>query len=128
MTVNKLKLNDAKSEVMVVASSHNQCRLKDISIKIGEAIVTPKPSVKNLSAVLEATFSMEQQVSSVAGKMYYNIWRISKVKHHLTQEACANIINASVISHLDYHNALLLGITDRQMHQLQVVKTALHVV
>lgn len=46
MTVNKFKLNDAKTEVMVVASSHNQCRLKDISIKIGEAIVTPKPNVK----------------------------------------------------------------------------------
>lgn len=37
MTVNKLKLNDAKTEVMVVASSHNQCRLRDISIQVGKA-------------------------------------------------------------------------------------------
>lgn len=67
MTVNKLKLNDAKTEVMVVASSHNQCCLRDISIKIGEAIVAPKPNVKkNLGAFLDATLSMEKQVGFVA--------------------------------------------------------------
>ncbi|XP_065923823.1 uncharacterized protein [Magallana gigas] len=121
MTVNKLKVNNAKTEVMVVASSHNQGRLRDISIKISEAIVTPRPNVKkNLGAVLDATLSMEKQVSSVARKMHFNIRRFSKVKHHLTLEACENVINATVISYLDYHNALQLGITDRQMHQLQV--------
>ncbi|XP_062589924.1 uncharacterized protein LOC134251528 [Saccostrea cucullata] len=54
--------------------------------------------------------------------MYFNIRRISKVKQHLTQEACAKVINATVVSHLDYHNALLLGITDRNMHRLQVAQ------
>lgn len=124
MTVNKLKLNVAKTEVIVVASSHNQCRLRNIIIKIGEAIVTPMPNVKNLGAVLDVTLSMEKQVSSVVRKMYLNIRKISKVKHHLTKEACANDINATVISHLDYHNALLPGITDRQMHQLQVAQNS----
>lgn len=109
---------------MVVASTHNQCQLRDISIKFGEAIVTPRPNVKNLGAVLDATLSMEKQVSSVARKMYFNIRRISKVKHHLTQEACATVIDATVISHLDYHNALLLGISDRQMHQLKVAQNS----
>lgn len=84
MTVNKLKLSDAKTEVMVVASSHNHCRLRDTSIKIGEATVTPRPNVKNLGAVLDATLSMEKQVSPIARKTYFNIRGISKVKHHLT--------------------------------------------
>lgn len=117
MTVNKLKLNDAKSEVMVVASSHNQCCLRDISIKIGEAIVAPKPNVKKKPWCFPRRYLINGETS-----------RLCRQKHYLTQEACANVINATVISHLDYHNALLLGITDRQMHQLQVVKTALHVV
>ncbi|XP_055997120.1 uncharacterized protein LOC130047028 [Ostrea edulis] len=122
MTVNKLKLNDGKTEIMVVASAHNQCLVKDIRLKIGEAILTPKSTVKNLGAALDATLSMEIQVNSVVRKMYFNIRRISKVKHHLTQEACAKVINATVISHFDYHNALLLGITDRPMHRLQVAQ------
>ena len=43
-------------------------------------------------------------------------------KRHLTQEACAKVINATVISHLDYHNALQLGIIYRQMHRLQMAQ------
>ena len=64
MTVNKLKLNDGKTEIMVVASPHNQCRLTDIRLKIGEAILTPRSTVKNLGAALDSTLSMEAQVSS----------------------------------------------------------------
>ena len=52
---------------MVVASSHNQCRLQltNIRLKIGDVILTPRSSVKNLGAALDATLSMEAQVSSV---------------------------------------------------------------
>lgn len=35
-----------KNEVIVVACSNQQCRLKDISIYINEAIITPKSNVK----------------------------------------------------------------------------------
>lgn len=45
MTGNKLKQNNAKTEITVVASSHNQCRLRYISIKTGEAIVTLEPNI-----------------------------------------------------------------------------------
>lgn len=47
-TVKKLKLKNENTEIMMVDGSHNQCRLRDISIKIGEAKVTPKPNVKAL--------------------------------------------------------------------------------
>ena len=36
MTVNKLKFNDGETEIMlVVARSHNQCRLTDIHLQVG---------------------------------------------------------------------------------------------
>ena len=70
---------------------------------------TPSRStVKHLGAALDATLSLEAQVSFVLRKMYFNIRRISKVKRHLTQEACAKVINATVIFHLEctptWHN------------------------
>ena len=106
---------------MVVASSHNQCHLTHIRQKICEVILTPRSTVKNVGAALDATLSMEAQVSSVVKKMYFNIRRNFKVLSHPTQEACAKVISATVVGHLDYHNALL-GIIDRQMHRLQMAK------
>jgi hypothetical protein len=61
MTANKLKFNDSKTEIMVVASAHNQGRLKDIHLKIGDVIITPKSTVKNFGAILDSFLSMEKQ-------------------------------------------------------------------
>ena len=81
MTVNKLKFNDGNTEIMlVVASFHDQCRLTHIRLKVGEVILTARPTVKNLGAALDTTLSMEAQVISVVRKMYFNIRRISKIK------------------------------------------------
>jgi hypothetical protein len=95
---------------------------KHINIIIGEASITPKPVVGNLGARLDQVMSMEQQVSSVTPKMYFNIRRISKIKHHLSSDASAKVINATVTSHLDYHNGLLLGLPDTALYKLQVAQ------
>jgi hypothetical protein len=124
MTANKLKLNDSKTEVMVVSSAHNQASMKDTRLKIGEDTITPKPVVRNLGGNFDYSLSMDKQVSAVVQKMYYNIRRIAKVRHHLTQETCAKAINATVISHLDYHNGLLLGISEQAIHRLQVAQNS----
>ena len=58
----------------------------------------------------------------VVREMYFNIRRTSKVKRYLSQEVCAKVINATIVSHLDNYIALLLGIIDRQMHRLQIVQ------
>ena len=87
MTVNKLKFNDGKTEIMlVVASSHNQCRLTDIRLKVNEVILTAKPTVKNLGAALDTTLSMEAQVSLVVRKRFFYIRRISKIKRQFESD------------------------------------------
>ena len=104
MTVNKLKLNDSKTDIMMVASSHNQCRLTNTHLKTGEVIFKPRHTVKNLGAALNTILSMEAQVRSVVWNMHFNIRRISKVKRHLTQEAFAKVTNATVISQKHANN------------------------
>jgi len=67
---------------------------------------------------------MDNQVSSTIQKAYYNIRRIAKIKNFITKEACAKTINATVTSHLDYHNGLLLGITEEATRRLQVAQNS----
>jgi hypothetical protein len=108
---------------MVVASAHNQDRLKDIHLKIGDVLITPKSTVTNFGAILDSSLSMEKQVNSVLKKMHINIRRIAKVKQHLTQDACTKVINATATSHLDYHNALLLGVTNQTCTDYKWLRT-----
>ena len=122
MMVNKLKLNDSKTEVMVVTKKNHTELVKNIRIKIGEEIITPKPVAKNLGATLDCVLSMEHQVNAVTRSMYFNIRRIAKIKRHLTPEACAKAINATVTSRLDYHSGLLLGLPDKTIRKLQIAQ------
>ena len=41
---------------------------------------------------------------------YYHL--TSKVRHHLTQDACAKVTYATITTRLDYHKGLLLGLSD----------------
>ena len=124
MTANRLKLNEAKTEVVIITGKNTSHCVEDINIMIGEESITPKPVAKNLGAVIDSNQMMERQVNSVTSSMYYNIRRISKVKHQLTKEACTQAINTTVLSRLDYHNGLLLGATEKSVHKLQVAQNS----
>ena len=124
MTANRLKLNEAKTEVIIITSKNNSHCVKDINIMIGEESISPKPSAKNLGAVIDSNLMMERQVNSVTSSMYHYIRCIAKVKHQLTKEACAQAINTTVLSRLDYHNGLLLGAPEKLVHKLQVAQNS----
>ena len=74
--------------------------LHPVKIEIGDAIITPKDTVRNLGAVIPSSLSMQNQVNAVTRGMYYNIGHIAKVKRHLTTSACAKAVTATVLSSL----------------------------
>jgi hypothetical protein len=122
MRANQLKLNDAKTEVLIVTKKAQLPLTKQIRVQIGEEKIAPSPVAGNLGAKLDQTMSMRQQVNSVTSRMYYNIRRIAMIKRHLTYDTTVKVINATVTSHLDYHNGLLLGLPDSHLHKLQVAQ------
>lgn len=122
MLTNKLKLNDSKTEVLVIAAKSNIKLTENIKVKIGEEVISPTPVACNLGATLDNTMSMECQISSVTRKVYYNLRRIAKIKQYLTPSACAHAINSTVISRLDFHNGLLLGLPAKTLSRLQLAQ------
>jgi len=121
MARNKLKLNDAKTECMVITSRTNK-QTQPLSIRIGGETIMPKAKVLNLGGVLDSTMSMEAQVNKVIKSVYYHLRQVSLIRKHLTREACATLINATVTSRLDFQNGLLAGLSDKTLHRLQVAQ------
>ena len=64
--------------------------------------------------------SMVPQVSSVCRAIYHQLRQISRVRKYLTDDACATVVNALVISRLDCNNALLYGLPNALLSRLQV--------
>ena len=121
MCTNKLKLNDEKTECMVI-SGKNSKPVQDISIKIGDVTINPASTAQNLGATLDRELSMQAQVNRVIKSVYYHLRRVAHIRRHLTQESCATVIHAMVTSRLDFHNGLLAGAPEKSLSRLQVAQ------
>jgi len=119
---NKLKMNDAKTEALIITPNRGISTINDISINVGSQDVTPSINVRNLGAMFDSNLKMDKQVNAITKRMYYNIRRIAKIRLNLTTQACKKAINATVLSHLDFHNALLLGVPDTILGKLQLAQ------
>jgi len=120
MARNKLKLNDGKTECLVI-TARNVKPSDELTVLIGDEIIKPKITARNLGATLDHTLSMEAQVKDVIRCAYFHLRRIAKIRKHLSFDACANILHATVTSRLDFHNGLLAGVSEKLLSRLQGV-------
>ena len=51
-----------------------------------------------------------------------NLVKIARIRKFLSRSACESIIISLVISHLDYCNSLLYGVSDKYLRKLQIVQ------
>ena len=124
MCTNQLKLNDAKTEMLIISAQRDsECAAK-VTIQMGEDIVHPKKAVRNLGAVFDCHLNMARQISQTTCNAYYHLRRIAKIRHHLDDSACARAIHSTVTSRLDYHNGLLLGLPKTHLQKLQVAQNS----
>ena len=65
MVQNMLKLNDSKTEVLVVVRKEQRLSVRNIKVKVGDSSIVPSKCVRNLGGYLDEELSMEQHVRSV---------------------------------------------------------------
>ena len=102
-TANMFKLNDNKTDLMLVTSKRTK-HLHDLptSITIGKAQIHFKQSVKNFGFTLDCHLTMNAHVYSIARTCYFELRRLASIRRLLTSAATATLVSAFVLSRLDY--------------------------
>ena len=118
MIKNKLKINDDKTEFLLVTSPYSKFT-KDVQISIGQHNIAPSSSCKSLEVMLDEHFSMDTQISSICRSTHFHIRNIGAIRDLLPTAAAAQLVHSLVTSRLDYCNALLLGIPAYKIQRLQ---------
>ena len=78
--------------------------------------------VKYLRAYLDEQLKLDKHVTEKCKKATYNLYNIRKIRISLTISACKTIVQGFVLSHLDYANAIYVGIPKRNIQRLQKVQ------
>ena len=123
MTDNKLKLNDDKTEVVIISSSRMSTALSiPDSLDIGNASVPFSDTVKNLGVTLDCHLSLKTHVLNLVRTANFKLRRIGSIRSLLTTEATATLVSAFILSRLDYCNSLLSGCPRSLILRLQKVQ------
>ena len=124
MTTNNLKLNDEKTELIVVTSRHNQTKLQTQQMQIGESIIQPSVAARNLGIIFDNTMSMESHVKKLCQTAFFHIRNINSIRRCLPDDSASLIVHALVTSRLDNGNSLLYGISEKLIKKVQCVQNA----
>ncbi|KAM9418959.1 uncharacterized protein ACWYII_022362 [Salvelinus alpinus] len=104
MTDHHLKLNLGKTELLFLP--WKDCPFHDLAITVDNSIVSSSQSAKNLGVILDNTLSFSTNIKAVTRSCRFMLYNIRRVRPCLTQEAAQVLIQALVISRLDYCNSL----------------------
>ena len=97
-TANMLKLNDDKTELMLVTSKRtNHLHGLPTFITIGNAQILFEMSVKNLGFTLDCHLTMNAHVSNIARTCYFDLRRLASNRRFLTSTATATLVSAFVL-------------------------------
>jgi len=122
MITNKLKINDDKTEFLVITKPHLTSRMKDLKIKIGGHDIPATNSAKNLGVIFDQTLSMEKQINSVSRANLFHLRNISNVRRLLSDSASSLLIHSLVTARLDYCNILYHGLPKKLTKKLQRIQ------
>ena len=93
-TANMLKLNDNKTELILVTSNRNtHLHSLPTSITISNAQIPFMKSVKNLGFALDCHLTMNAHVSNIAPTCYFELRRLASIRRFLTSTATATLVS-----------------------------------
>ncbi len=119
-----MKLNDDKTEFLIIGTRQQLAKMKYNDIKIGDTIIKTAESAKNLGVIFDKNMGLNKQVMNTCRKGFYHIRNIAKIRNYLDQKSAEIVVNAFVTSNLDYSNSLLYGMAANQIQKLQRMQNA----
>ncbi len=87
-------------------------------------LLSPSSSVRNLGVIFDDQLTFKDHIAKTARSCRFALHNIRKIRPFLTQHAAQLLLQALVISRLDYCNAPLAGLPSCTIKSLQMIQKA----
>ena len=122
MVSNKLMMNPDKTEFFIASSAAHIKILDHLTFNFDDVEIHPSSSVKNLGAVFDCQMKMSDHVTQLSRSLNFQIRNLNRIRRFLDFNSCHNAIRSLILSRLDYCNALLNGISQKDLSRLQRIQ------
>ena len=118
MKAKSSKLNDAKTEFLVLETQQQLNKILDINIWIGDDIIEPSDFIRNLGAYFDSNLKGTLHVNRLSSTIYRSIKGITSIRHFLDINTTKTLVQSLVLSKLDYCNSILHGAPKNNLDKL----------
>ena len=109
MTINMLKLNDDKTEFIIFGTHQQLKKIDHITISIGSENIVPIEHVRNLGFFMDKLCKNTMHINKLSSSLCHQLRNIQNIRGKLDFEAAKTVVQALILSKLDYCNSLLVG-------------------
>lgn len=124
MRRNRLQLNAGKTEVMWLATGRRLEHFTPPSLDVDGVAVLPSSSVRNLGIHVDADFIMREHVSRTVCRCFSALRQLRPLRPLVESPTFRTLVQALVLSRLDYGNCALYGQPAYLFAKLQLVQNA----
>ena len=109
MARNMLKLNDEKTEFIIFWTHQQLKKIDNIIINIGSKNIIPVEHVRNLGFVMDRFCKNTKHINHLSSSLCYQLRNICNIRGKLDFDTAKAVVQALILSKLDYCNSLLAG-------------------
>ena len=124
MIKDKLRLNDNKTEFMIIGTRKQLAKVNIDGLSVGESIIAPVTSVRNLGSWFDQNLSMIPHINKICKAASFHIYNIRRIRKYLNNDATQTLVHSIVICRLDYCNSLLYKVPAVHMSKLQRIQNS----
>ena len=122
MHTNFLKLNNEKTEYVIIGTYKNLQYVADRDITIGNETITASDFMRDLSFWFDKELKGTVHINKITSSCIYTIRNVAQIRHLLDLDTTKTLMQALVLSCMDYCNSLLLGCFDYLLQKLQHIQ------
>ena len=122
MARRKLKLNDGKSEIIVVRGNLRNVSVANFGVmSFGDIQLVPCESAKNLGVVLDSSLSFRPHIDSIVKTCNFHIRNLYMIKDFVNRKNLITLVHLLIVSQVDYCNSLFIGLPKVILKRVQSV-------
>ncbi|XP_056292392.1 uncharacterized protein LOC130207733 [Pseudoliparis swirei] len=121
MSAHHLKINPDKTELLFLPGKGSPTH--DLTTTFNSSVLAPTLTARNLGVTLDSQLSLTANIAATTRSCRYML-HIRRIRPLLTQKAAQVLVQALVISRLDYCNSLLAGLPAKAIRPLQLIQNA----
>ena len=122
MQTNLFKLNDSKTEFLLLGSQHQLSSVGTLKIKIGKDCIKSVSCARNLGFWMDSDLKNKTHINKLMSTSHQSLKGIAKIRQLVDKETCQTMIQVLVTSRVNYCNSLLLRSTEALIDKLQKVQ------